>query len=296
MRIFEIIKKVRAVGVEPTRISPADFKSTKAANYITLVFCGRNTSNCLPCLSTRYHSRPFFKLTPSRMSQTIYCFNNSTVLKTTDMILMINALNTMLPAFCSTWTLGNKRYVCQAAPANMRFGTGMYCVFMDTSDSAGALAYHTETNNVPFSKVFVKTILQYGGAILMGATARVPTVAQAFAHEIFEMIMNQNVNVWWQLSNGNMVPAEVSDPVQGNVVPVRVGSVTVGLSDYVLPAWSDPQATRGPYNFLNTLTRPFQLARGGYVILMRNGTMSYVLGTSVSPYIEYRAGMSVKHE
>lgn len=230
------------------------------------------------------------------MSQTIYCFNNSTVLKTSDMILMINALNTMLPAFCSTWTIGNKRYVCQAAPPNMRFGTGMYCVFMDNSDASGALAYHTETNNVPFSKVFVKTVLQYGGAILMGATARVPTVAQAFAHEIFEMIMNQNVNVWWQLSNGTLVPAEVSDPVQGNVVPVRVGSVTVGLSDYILPAWSDPQANRGPYNFLNTLTRPFQLARGGYVIMMRNGTMSYVLGTSVSPYIGYRAAMSVKHE
>jgi hypothetical protein len=75
-----------------------------------------------------------------------------------------------------------------------------------------------------------------------------------------------------------------------------VGAVTVGLSDYILPAWSDPQATVGPYNFLNTLTRPFQLAMGGYVILMRNGTMSYVLGKSVSPYIEYKAGMSVKHE
>ena len=38
LSIYEIIKKVRAVGLEPTRISPADFKSTKAANYITLVW------------------------------------------------------------------------------------------------------------------------------------------------------------------------------------------------------------------------------------------------------------------
>jgi len=229
------------------------------------------------------------------MAQTIYCINASTTLKDSDMFLMISALNTMLPAFCATWSLGNKSYICQAAPKTA-LGTGMYCVFLDTSDSTGTLAYHTETGNIPFSRVFVKTVLQYGGAILMGATTRIPTVAQAFAHEIFEMIVNQNVNVWWQLSNGYLVPAEVSDPVQGNVVPVKVGGVTVGLSDYVLPVWSDPQANKGPYNFLNTLTKPFQLARGGYVILMRNGVLSYVLGTSVSPYHQYKAELASKVE
>lgn len=208
--------------------------------------------------------------------------------------LMINALNTMLPAFCSTWAPQGKQYLCQAAPTTMRSVNSLYCVFMDNSDSAGALAYHTENSDVPYGKVFVKTILSYGGVILMGKNNTIPTVAQAFAHEIFEMIGNMNVNVWWQLSNGNLVPGEVCDPVQGNIVPIKVGSVTVGLSDYILPTWADPQATRGPYNYLNTLTKPFQLAKGGYAVLMKGGAVSYVLGESVTPYIQYRADNLVK--
>jgi hypothetical protein len=221
------------------------------------------------------------------MAQTIYCFNKSTVLSNNDMFLMINAVNTMLPAFCSTWSI--KSYTCQAAPSTMTSMNSMYCVFMDTADVAGALAYHSEGSNIPYSKVFVKTILSYGGAIQMGATPSVPTVAQAFSHEIFEMLVDPTANIWWQLSNGLLVPGEVTDPVQGAIVPVKVGSITVGLSDYIYPSWMNPQSTKGPYNFLNTLTKPFQLAKGGYVIIMKNGSMSYVMGSSVTPYVQYCA-------
>lgn len=210
------------------------------------------------------------------------------------MALMITALNTQLPAFCNAWVPLGKQYTCVAAPASMRPGNYMYCNFLDTADVQGALAYHTESANVPFSRVFVKTILSYGGVIQMGPNASTPTVAQAFSHEIYEMIGNQNVNVWWQRNDGNLVPAEVTDPVQGAIVPVKVGTVTVGLSDYVLPCWADPQATMGPFNFLNTLTRPFQIARGGYVVLMRGGSMTYVFGDSVTPYIKYVADLSAK--
>lgn len=228
------------------------------------------------------------------MTTPIYCFNNSTVLKSSDMFLMINALNTLLPAFCTTWSL--KQYYCVAAPAatkpvpnGINGPNGIYCVFLDTTDSPGALAYHSETFNVPFGKVFVKTILQYGGSILMGANNKVPTVAQAFSHEIFEILGNPNVNVWWQMSSGTLVPAEVVDPVEGNIVPVMIGSTKVGLSDYIFPVWSDPQNTKGPYNYLNTLTKPFQIAKGGYVVAMKNGSMTYIMGQSATPYIENKA-------
>lgn len=217
------------------------------------------------------------------MSIPIYCFNKSTVLKNSDMFLMINALNILLPSFCNSWSL--KQYRCVAAPPTIKPGSSMYCSFLDDSDAPGALAYHTEFANVPYGDVFVKTILEYGGTVLTG----VNTVAQAFSHEIFEMLVNQNVNVWWQQPNGVLVPAEVCDPVQGNIVPIKVGTTIVYLSDYILPAWNDPQSTTGPYNFLNTLKRPFHMAKGGYLVIMYNGTISYVFGKSVTPYIEYRA-------
>jgi len=204
------------------------------------------------------------------------------------MILMITAINTLLPAFCTTWS--RQQYRCAVAPTGFK-ATGPYCVFSDTSTVSGSLAYHSETGNIPFANVFVKTVLQYGGAVLLGATNSVPTVAQAFSHEIFEMIGNMNVNVWWQLNNGYLVPGEVCDPVEGNLVRVTVGSAVVGLSDYILPSWSDPQETKGPFNYLNTLTKPFQLAKGGYVVLMRNGVMQNVFGMEASDYIkEHYAG------
>ena len=222
------------------------------------------------------------------MAIPIYCFNKSSVLKNTDMFLMINAINTMLPAFCKSWSL--PQYTCIAAPPNTKPGSnGWYCAFLDTSTSPGTLAFHTETGNVPYGEVFVKTVLQYGGAILMGSKNTVPTVSQAFSHEIFEMLVNPNINVWWQVSRTLLVPAEVCDPVQGSVVPIKVGAVTVGMSDYILPEWNDPQSKRGPYNFLKTLTRPFQMSKGGYWISMKTGTISYVFGTNTSEYAQARS-------
>jgi hypothetical protein len=221
------------------------------------------------------------------MSNRIFVFNKSSVLKNTDMFLMINAINVMLPAFCKTWSL--KECTCIAAPSNTKPGTnGMYCVFLDHSTSPGTLAFHTEYDNIPYGEIFVKTVLQYGGSVLMGANRTVPTVAQAFSHEIFEMLVNPNVNVWWQTSNTTLVPAEVCDPVQGMIVPIKVGSVMVGLSDYIFPEWNDPQSKKGPYHFLNTLRRPFQMARGGYLIYMKSGVISFVYGNSVTSLTQDR--------
>ena len=204
------------------------------------------------------------------------------------MFLMINAINTMLPAFCKSWSL--KEYTCIAAPSTTKVGsTGMYCVFLDTSTAAGTLAFHTENANIPYGEVFVKTVLQYGGSILMGTNNTAPTVAQAFAHEIFEMLVNPNINVWWQVSNSTLAPAEVCDPVQGNIVPIKVGSVTVGMSDYILPEWNDPQSKKGPYNFLNTLISPFQMSKGGYLVSMKTGNISYVFGETSSEYAQKRS-------
>jgi hypothetical protein len=92
------------------------------------------------------------------MSNRIFVFNRSTVLKNTDMFLMINAMNVMLPAFCKAWSL--KQCTCIAAPPTTKPGTnGMYCVFLDNSTSPGALAFHTEYDNVPYGEIFVKTII-----------------------------------------------------------------------------------------------------------------------------------------
>jgi len=225
---------------------------------------------------------------PMNRMTTISCFNSSTLLKDSDMIIMIHAVNALLPQFCTSWR--TPLYKCVSAPKTSIPGsTGMYCVFLDTTDAPGAAAYHTAANNIAISKVFVKTIFDYNGVPLSGANTSIPTVAQAFCHEIFEMIINPKLNIWWQRPNQSLVPAEVVDPVQSNVIRVRVGGVIVHLSDYVLPEWHNPQSTKGPYNFLNTLSKPFQVARRGYVIVLAAGKYSYVFGSMVTDYVKHYA-------
>jgi hypothetical protein len=205
--------------------------------------------------------------------------NKSTVLTDAEGDAIYRAMNMVLPIFCRDWNFPTITTVYIAKGKTTTIP--IQCVLLDTSDVQGALGYHDEnTNNIAYAKVFVKTILQYGGAPLLGANTTVPTVASVVAHEIFETIADMNANVWWMLPNNSTLYAgEVCDPVEGNLTIVQVpNGPRVGLSDWILPAWADPKSKSGPYNHNNTLRAPFTLDRGGYVIALKNGRVNYVFG------------------
>ena len=76
--------------------------------------------------------------------------------------------------------------------------------------------------------------------------------------------------------------AETSDPVQGNIVKIKLNSTTsVDLSDYILPAWSNPNAVSGPYNYNRTLKAPFTVDLYGYAVTIQNGAIACVFGSKV---------------
>jgi hypothetical protein len=216
--------------------------------------------------------------------QTIAIVNASTAVSDQDLGYMVAAINKELPAFCRAWNLPTTQ--AYAVPLSAGATRATYTLtMMDDADVDDALGYHDEINNKPYGKVFARTVLSNGGVLLYGG-AHTPTVAQTLSHEVYEILVDFNCNIWWQARDGRLYAAEVSDPVQGNIVKVSVGAgVTVGLSDYVLPSWCDPQETRRPFNALNTLTRPFQLARGGYVIVMRGNQVENVFGTAMPEWL-----------
>ena len=87
-----------------------------------------------------------------------------------------------------------------------------------------------------------------GGTILY-KNDKTDTVAAALFHEIVEAIGDQYCNSWWQINDTYMIAAELCDPVQSKLICVKVpdpnnpaNKITVGLSDFILPAWCDPQA------------------------------------------------------
>jgi len=223
----------------------------------------------------------------------VYLVNQSTILQDTDLTTITSAIISSLVDFCSAWQLQSVVVTSYGKGKTVPAG-GMKVYILDNPDVEGAYGYHTFENNFPLAKVFVTTIQQAGGEILYSPTTNL-SVAQVISHEIFEMLANTICNAWWINDNGTaFYAAEVCDPVQGNVVPIVVNGKTVGTNDYILPAWSNSQATSGPYNKLNTLNAPMTVDKKGYVIKVSVGTASYVFGNEVDQDTKNKQNVSLK--
>ena len=51
-------------------------------------------------------------------------------------------------------------------------------------------------------------------------------------------------------------------------------TVSGSVSDFVFPAWFDPDAKGAPYDQMDLLSSPFEVQPDGYVIVMTGGTVS----------------------
>lgn len=210
--------------------------------------------------------------------------NRSRVVSDLEVRKMVQAANLWLPNVAKAHGVSSRLVKFrQPEPGCWRF-----FVLDEDSQVQDALAFHSEEQGVVTGYVLAKTILDNGGAKLW-RDAVTPTVASAFAHELAEALLDPTCNLWASSSDTLMVALEVCDPVQGRVVPVQLPDRTkVGMSDYVLPAWFDPQATRGPFNAANTLQAPFQVEHGGYVVQLdlTTGQVSYVFGQKVPQWLQ----------
>jgi len=225
----------------------------------------------------------------------IAVINASTVVSDGDGQTMVTGLNMILPRFCSDWNL--QKYTAVYIPKGKSTNIAIKVFLLDTSDVQGALGYHGLSSDVPYGKCFAKTVLDNGGVTLYSPSGA-PTLAQCLAHEVFELLVDPLCNSWWDIGDGQTLFArETCDPVESNTVVVTIvltpakttfdpktrKSVIkpavvqqVGLSDWILPAWADPQNTKGPFNHMNTLKAPFTLDKGGYGIQITNGSQGQV--------------------
>jgi hypothetical protein len=221
---------------------------------------------------------------------------------------MTRAMNLVLPQFCKDWKLPKITAVYIAKNKNTNILWKVY--LRDTTDIDGALGYHEQVNNISIGYVFVNVILTYGGVILYSKDPSTLTVAQTLCHEIFELLTDSNANLWADDGQGlSLYAHESCDPVQSNVVKVVVSkkvttpakplkmvngkfqssksqtktiNTNVALSDWVLPTWFDPQETKGPFNYLKTLKKPFQIDDGGYVIKLKDGNVDYEFSSTLT--------------
>lgn len=231
---------------------------------------------------------------PMQISQ-VAVVNNSTVVNDTDGKNMTLGLNSLLPVFCRDWNLPSASAVYVAkngvVPEN-----SYQVVLLDNTDLAGTVSYHGVVGSLPVVKVFAKTILDNGGVTLFESTRTKQTVAQVLSHEVFEMLVDPRCLLWWMNPNTSTVYAsEVSDPVDANIVNVRLADKTqVGLSDWVLPSWNDVENTTGPFNHNDTLTAAFQVDSHGYAMVLSSGSVSYIYGSNVVQTSKNYAALSYR--
>ena len=196
---------------------------------------------------------------------------------------IVEALNIQLVQFCKDWSLPLHKVVYYT----IRSASSIQVLLTTNPDYGidGALGYHFFDNaiNVNIAVVSADRIL---------ADSEQGSICKIIAHEIFEMCINPNVTDGWygmKMYLGDiaiprpppgkgqppppsdveevapfLVATEVVDPVENNSAPIilKDGSQIIS-SDYVLPAWFNQNSTQGPYNYLKTLSRPFELSPDG---------------------------------
>lgn len=154
---------------------------------------------------------------------------------------------------------------------------GAYVIgVFDNDDQAGVLGWHTESSDGSvFGRVFVKPTLDAGGDMLHGELS----VASVLSHEVAEAFVDPNVQMWAADFNGKLYALEVCDPVESDYYMVRVGDQQVSVSNFVFPAWFDPQAPpTARLDYVGTTSKPFTMAPGGYVIYSSQGQEQAVFG------------------
>jgi hypothetical protein len=131
-------------------------------------------------------------------------------------------------------------------------------VLLDNADQAGALGYHDETPaGRPYFRVFAKPSVDSGSGILEGAYA----VSATASHEVAELF---------------------GDPVEADSYAVDTRAGPVLVSNFVLPAWFDPQASHSAvFDYLHRTSRPFQMTAGGYVLTRSAGQVTSSFGELV---------------
>lgn len=157
---------------------------------------------------------------------------------------------------------------------------------LDDADQADALGWHTEEQgDLIYGRVFARPVLDNGGDVLTQQLS----VASVLSHEVLETFADPNCNTWKDSGQGFMVAYEVADPVESDSYPVQVGKTQVTVSNFVTPAWFDPNARSGDrFDFLDSVSEPYEMTSGGYYVKMAEGKVSQVFGEH---YEEWRKEM-----
>jgi hypothetical protein len=132
----------------------------------------------------------------------------------------------------------------------------------------GVLGFHTEDQGGKlWGVVAAKPKLDNGGHATTGDWS----VSSVLSHEVLEMFVDPNCNLWANNGTGAVYSFEVCDPVEAPTYVIE----GVSVSNFVTPAWFDPLSSKAAqFDKLKKLQTPFSLLKGGYQVYAQSGKES----------------------
>ena len=167
----------------------------------------------------------------------------------------------------SAWGMRTPTVTFLAGPTPAVPASAYGIMIVDTipDQPSGVLGFHTEDQGGRiWGVVACGPVLDAGMAVLTGDWS----VASVLSHEVLELLIDPDCNLWANNGNGRAYSYEVCDPVEAPTYSVQ----GVSVSNFVTPAWFDPNAAdTARYDHLGLLKAPFSLLPGGYLVWMDAG-------------------------
>jgi len=204
----------------------------------------------------------------------IAILNQSTLVSNADAATMTQAVATQIRLDAAPlWDRSPAAVILYTDPAAIP-ATAHGIAIVDTiqNQPQGVLGFHTEDQGGKlWGVVAAKPELDNGGQVLTGDWS----VSSVLSHEVLEMFVDPNCNLWADDNKGSAYSFEVCDPVEAPTYSVQ----GVSVSNFVTPSWFDPlAATSAQFDKLGQLTAPFSILEGGYVVYETAGKAQQKFG------------------
>jgi hypothetical protein len=187
--------------------------------------------------------------------------NQSTVVKDADVQTMTAAIASQLQNdVAPIWERAPAQVVFVPSTAIPAGAHGIAIVDTIQDQPTGVLGLHaTDQAGQVWGVVAAQPELDAGEQVLTGDWS----VSSTLSHEVLEMFIDPSCNLWANDGNGTLYSLEICDPVEAPTYTVN----GVSVSNFVTPAWFDPQAPSGSRfdKMGQPLTGPFSVLPGGYM-------------------------------
>jgi len=192
----------------------------------------------------------------------IAVLNQSTLVADADVAAMTEAIATQIQFDAApVWDRAPAAVVFYTDPTAVPAGAhGIAIVDTIQDQPKGVLGFHTEDQGGQlWGVVAAKPELDNGGQVTTGDWS----VSSTLSHEVLEMFVDPNCNLWANDGKGSAYSLEVCDPVEAPTYAVS----GVSVSNFVTPFWYDPLApATAQFDKLGLLTAGFSVLKGGYMV------------------------------